>query len=156
MGSSITTIIKTNLWVPETECTPLYKNADTTADFKIPDDAMILDRALGVFFLCSITIFYLPILYIIYIWRNKQAVSFKSPKLIIIGGMGLLGDSWVNIAINTDWYGGKYENKVEFICVMSIFTTLIFHYTGYICLILRGFRIFKVMKLERNYLDTIY
>jgi len=117
---------------------------------------MIINFAWGIASLCLISIFYVPILYVIYIWRNKQAVSFKSPKLIIIGGIGLLGDSWANIAINTDWYGGNYQNKAEFICVMSIFTTLVFHYTGYICLILRGFRIFKVMKLERNYLDGIY
>ena len=41
-------------------------------------------------------------------------------------------------------------------CILSIFTTLTVHYTGYIYLIFRAYRILKVMKLEKTYLDQLY
>lgn len=86
------------------------------------------------------------------IYRNQhqQAVIFKSPKLIILGGLSLYLDSAINILIN--WT----EPTRETVCYLSIFDTLIFHYIAYFSLIFRASRIFKVMGLEKKYLTQIY
>ena len=53
----------------------------------------------------------------------------------------------------------KWENlsaPKTAICMMSVTTTTVFHYTAYFCIIFRGIRIFQLMNLEKKYLDKIY
>ena len=85
----------------------------------------------------------------IYKWRHKQPVFFKSPYMIIIGGIGFYLDSVLNIII------AMTNNKETANCILSIICTVNIHYIGYLCLIFRAERIFKVMKLEQIYLDQI-
>jgi len=50
-----------------------------------------------------------------------------------------------------------FDRKNYFgVCGLSIFSTIIFHYTAYFCIIFRAIRIFQVMNLEKKYLDKIY
>ena len=42
------------------------------------------------------------------------------------------------------------------ICAIAIFDTVIFHYISYFSVVFRAYRVFKVMKLERKYLEDIY
>jgi len=104
----------------------------------------------GIVLIIVITLIYVPLIMIIYRWRYKQAVFFKSPYMIIIGGIGFYIDSLMNIIIKmTDSH--DYLN-----CILSIVCTMTIHYIGYLCLIFRAKRIFKVMKLEKKYLDRIH
>jgi len=76
-------------------------------------------------------------------WRNKQAVSFKSPYMIIIGGIGFYLDSIVNIIIAVS------GNNFKVNCMLSIFCTMPIHYIGYFALIFRAKRVFGIMILEK-------
>ena len=100
-----------------------------------------------------ISIIYLSILHRIYIWRTKQAVYFKSPKMILVGGWCLWVDSIINIYINTSIYPNDLALRYEYVCISSIATTFIFNQVGYLCIIFRALRIFKIMVLEKQYLD---
>jgi len=97
-----------------------------------------------------ISLIYIPLLLIIYKWRYKPAVFFKSPYMIIIGGLGFYIDSFINIIIEMT------DNHDYFNCTLSIFCTMMIHYVGYLCLIFRAERIFKIMKLEKTHLDRIH
>jgi hypothetical protein len=71
--------------------------------------------------------------------------------MIILGGIGLYLDSAFNIllsALTSNEYGTK--------CFISIMTTCTVHYLGYFSLVSRAKRVFRVMRLERKYLDEIY
>lgn len=46
-----------------------------------------------------LSLIYLPIMYMIYSNRHTQAVSFKSPLLILIGGTALYIDAMCNILL---------------------------------------------------------
>jgi hypothetical protein len=118
----------------------------------------IVSRHESYFLIGVISIIYFPILLLIYKWRHKQAVYFKSPKMIIVGGFSLYLDSIVNVAINSKIYSflTDYKDKWTYICFSSVATTLVFHYIAYFCLIFRAFRIFKIMDLEKKFLDRIY
>ena len=99
-----------------------------------------------------LTLLYLPVLVYIYIKRNKQAVHFKSPFLIIVGGISLFCDSLLNIIIarlNT-----KDDAHLE--CFLSIFTTTLPHYSSLFCLIFRAERIIDSMNLENAYIENMY
>ena len=85
----------------------------------------------------------------IYSARHTQAVSFKSPMLILLGGIALYIDAIVNILLLN-----RISQPVS--CYSSIVTTLIFHYVAYFSLTLRARRIFKIMSIEERYLDQIY
>ena len=71
--------------------------------------------------------------------------------MIILGGIGLYLDSSFNIVL-----GAMTSNEYEFKCLISIMTTCTVHYIGYFSLVSRAKRVFKVMRLERKYLDEIY
>ena len=96
---------------------------------------------------------YFPAIIMIYIERNKQAVLFKSPILIMIGGINLFLDSMSNIVINTKMPKLMFEQETNLICYLSIVTTVIFHYIGYFAIVFRAQRIFKVMQLTKTYLN---
>ena len=81
---------------------------------------------------------------------------FKSPMLILVGGTGLWLDSLANIVFNTNFDWQTEEHKNYWICTYSILTTFGVHYIGYLCIILRAVRIFKVMQLEKQYLDKMF
>ena len=85
------------------------------------------------------------------IWKNrrKQAVYFKSPNMILIGGVGLYLDASFNII-------ASMQTNSTVICFQSLFCNFTFHYIGYFALIFRAKRIANVMKLEAKYLDKIY
>lgn len=119
------------------------------------DRWMILPKHGSYLLIVVISIIYFPILIMIYKWRRKQAVYFKSPKMIIVGGFCLYLDSIVNVTINSKFWT-NYDNKWIYVCVSSVVTTLVFHYIAYFCLIFRAFRIFKIMDLEKKFLDRIY
>ena len=115
---------------------------------------MLLGAGQSLAFATIVSLLYIPVMVLIWKERNKQAVFFKSPKMILIGGMALYLDSLVNIAINSNalWNAGSEPSGV---CVLSILTTLTFHYIGYFSVIFRAKRIFKVMRLTKKYLDRI-
>ena len=71
--------------------------------------------------------------------------------MIILGGIGLYLDSSFNIILSA-MSSNEYEHK----CLISIMTTCTVHYLGYFSLVSRAKRVFKVMRLERKYLDEIY
>ena len=100
---------------------------------------------------------YAIVLVMIFCNRNKQAVYFKSPWLIIICGISLFADSGINIMINTNYWeptDQQYFNiKCKFICGLSILTTCTFHYISYFAIIFRAKRILRVIELEQKYLD---
>ena len=98
---------------------------------------------------CLLSIIFLPVMIIIFIKRKTQAVSFKSPKLIILGGSALYLDAIFNIILLND-----VGNNIN--CYISIFVTMVIHYLAYFCLIYRARRIFYIIKLESMYLDQIY
>jgi hypothetical protein len=97
-----------------------------------------------------LTALYLPVMIMIYRNRHQQAVIFKSPQLILLGGFSFFMDSVLNCIINWE------RPSQETVCYLSIFDTLTWHYSGYFSLIFRAFRIFKVMRLEKKYLNKIY
>lgn len=100
----------------------------------------------------ALVIVYVPVLVYIYINRNKQAVHFKSPSLIIVGGISLFCDSLFNIfiaRINT-----KEHAHME--CILSIFTTTLPHYSSIFCLIFRAERIIDSMNLENAFIANMY
>lgn len=76
--------------------------------------------------------------------------------LILVGGTGLWLDSLANIVFNTNFNWQTEEHKNYRLCIYSILTTFGVHYTGYLCIILRAVRIFKVMQLEKRYLDMMF
>ena len=65
------------------------------------DRWMILRRHESYLLIGVLSIIYFSILLLIYKWRRKQAVYFKSPKMIIVGGFSLYLDSIVNVTINS-------------------------------------------------------
>ena len=71
--------------------------------------------------------------------------------MIILGGIGLYMDSAFNILL-LSMNNNEYKSK----CLISIMTTCTVHYLGYLSLVSRAKRVFKVMRLERKYLDEIY
>ena len=115
-----------------------------------------LSTELSGFCIFVISLAYLPVLFLIWKNREKQAVYFKSPKMILMGGMCLYLDSVVNILMQTKLGYERLSHPKTMICAMSVSTTVLFHYTAYFCIIFRGIRIFQVMSLEKKYLDKIY
>ena len=87
----------------------------------------IFSRNLGLILAIVISVIYSSILHKIYIWRTKQVVYFKSPMMILIGGLCLWIDSILNIYINTDIFPKQLSLKYEYVCVSSIATTFIFN-----------------------------
>ena len=128
------------------------------------DDDMPLGRGAGIAFIVVLTGIYFSILYMIWSQRNKQAVYFKSPYMIILGGLALWFDSCINVTLNSKFYIGKDETmlyeeieaKNVYFCWISIIDTMTFHYIAYLCIIFRGRRIFKIMRLEKQFLKKIY
>ena len=94
---------------------------------------------------------FVPILVIIWQNQNKQAVYFKSPKVILIGGVCLMLDCLLNVLINTE---NTLSSKM--VCIFSVYITLIPYMVAYFCLIFRAQRIFKVMRLTSKHLNRIY
>lgn len=92
---------------------------------------------------------YLPIMFMIYSHRHTQAVSFKSPQLILLGGIALYIDAICNILLLNE-----LSDKLS--CYLSIIVTLTIHYIGYLSLIFRAQRIFRIMSIEAMFLDDIY
>lgn len=119
-------------------------------------ESLILTMNISVVLMIAFCVLYLPVIFMIWKERNKQAVYFKSPMMILIAGFSLLGDSLVNIIINTNDIWGTEEYQYQGICSISIMDTLTFHYIAYFAIIFRGRRIFKVMNLTAKYLDKIY
>lgn len=76
--------------------------------------------------------------------------------MILVGGWCLWVDSIINIYINTSIYPKDLALRYEYVCISSIATTFIFNQVGYLCIIFRALRIFKIMVLEKQYLDQIY
>ena len=135
---------------PTMDCTQLFK--DSTEQHKY----LITSMPTFIIIMGATIILYFPVILMIYHERNKQAVLFKSPTLIMIGGFNLFLDSVCNILINTKFEGMGNSEQTTFICLLSIITTLIFHYIGYFCIVFRAQRIFKVMNLTKTYLTKLY
>ena len=137
---------------PTYNCVQLFNNTDDQDPNASPD--LLLGWGQSIVFVCIVSMLYIPVMVLIWKERNKQAVYFKSPKMILIGGMALYSDSLINIIINSDalW---TVRSEAIGVCVLSILTTLTFHYIGYFSVIFRAKRIFKVMHLTKKYLDRI-
>ena len=104
-------------------------------------------------YITVVSILYIPILVLIFYFRNKQAIHFKSPLMIILGGFCLYSDSVIIILNMSKLFKvNNYFGK----CALSVSTTILFHFTAYFCIIFRAIRIFTVMNLEKRYLDKIY
>ena len=71
--------------------------------------------------------------------------------MIITGGIGLYLDALLNIVLMT-----MSEDSKKLKCFISIITTMTVHYLGYLSLVFRAQRVFKVLRLEKKYLDEIY
>ena len=139
--------IKFSQLIPKQQCQGYFENPknDNT-------DNMILTSTSSLIIFVLITIVYFGILIKIWQWRGRQAVNFKSPIMIILGGICLWADSVVNIFINDKVFQNP-NSQNEYICATSIITTFTFHYIAYFCLIFRASRIFKIMELENKHLD---
>ena len=85
----------------------------------------------GLIILAFLSIVYLTIIGLIWINRHKQAVFYKSPKLIVIGGIGMYLDACLVIII-------FMTNDSKTVCTLSIFCTLTVHYVGYFSVIFRA------------------
>ena len=107
-----------------------------------------------------ISFVYLTPMFMIYNAWHTQAVSFKSPLLILIGSAALYVDSVVNTILLI--YSVRdfkpdtvnYECKVS--CILSVVDTIVIHYIAYFCMIFRAMRIFNILKIEAKFLDNIY
>ena len=86
-----------------------------------------------------ISLLYLPVLYLLFIFRHKQAVHFKSPLLIIICGCCLYFDSLFVVMSQSELFA---KQDYRGVCAMSVSSTIVFHYTAYFCIIFRAIRIF--------------
>ena len=139
---------------PAHDCQAVFFN-ETRLDGPSQDN-LLLDRGVGWLVSVLVCAAYLPVMYFIWRWRNRQAVYFKSPMLILVGGTGLWLDSLANIGLNTNFGWQTERRKNYLICIFSILTTFGVHYIGYLCIILRAVRIFKVMQLEKRYLDKMF
>ena len=109
---------------------------------------IVIDGGTGAILITILTLIYIPIMITIFLWRGRQAVSFKSPYMIIIGGMGFYLHSLAYII--------ESLRVTEFpigLCVLSIIKMLAFQYIGYMSLIFRAHRIFKVMRVEKEYIE---
>lgn len=96
----------------------------------------------------------------IYNARHTQAVSFKSPLLILIGCFALYTDSIVNTILLVYSFGTFTEKNVDSMCksscYLSVIDTIVVHYIAYFCMIFRAIRIFNILKIEAKFLDNIY
>ena len=109
----------------------------------------MLPPYMGAAMLATLSLIYIPIMVCIWKNRRKQAVHFKSPNMILIGGIGMYLDASCNVI-------ASMQTNSKIICYQSLFLNIVFHYIGYFALIFRARRIAKVMKLESKYLDRIY
>ena len=118
------------------------------------EEDLILSTGASNIIIVFLAIFYMTVIFLIIKYRNRQAISLKSPKLVGLGGFFLLLDSIVNVTINTN-YSFFQDTKTEsyFICIISIVTTVLFHYISYFAIIFRAQRIINVVNLEKRYLD---
>jgi len=69
--------------------------------------------------------------------------------MIIIGGIGFYLNSIINVIVATNL-------NPSALCMLSIFNAYTIKYIGYLCLIFRSKRIFKIIELEKEYIDKIY
>jgi len=69
--------------------------------------------------------------------------------MIIIGGIGFYLNS-LSIIILT-WSKNPRSN-----CILALFASYPIHFIGYLSLVCRAKRIFRVLKLEKKYIDEIY
>ena len=114
-----------------------------------------LNNTLIIFIGLVLTGIYAYILYTIWANRFKQVVYFKSPMMILIAGFSLYMDTLANLVI---CYLGNLNVEDKYdkaIALLSIFTTCSFHYSAYLAIVFRAMRVFRIMRLERLYLDQI-
>lgn len=78
--------------------------------------------------------------------RDHPGVRSRSPTLIIVGGCALMLDSMMNFFIQT-----STDNDCQ--CFIGIFTTVVFHYTAWVSIFLRAFRIGRFFDIYEKYLD---
>ena len=73
---------------PNQQCKIIFQDKDTieSKDTRIEVQYLII-------VIVFLSLLYLPVLYILFVFRNKQAVHFKSPLMIIICGFCLYFDS---------------------------------------------------------------
>ena len=86
------------------------------------------------------TLVYGFVICFIFVKRNEYPIYNRSPKLIIIGGLGnslnilyllgLLLDAVSNVGIAS-------MEKPSFQCFLSIVCTLVFHYASYVSIYIR-------------------
>lgn len=99
-------------------------------------------------------------MFMIYNARHTQAVSFKSPMLILIGSFALYTDSIVNTVLLVYSFASftaqNVDSKCKISCYLSVIDTLVVHYIAYFCMIFRAMRIFNILKIEAKFLDNIY
>ena len=105
------------------------------------------------FLMVVLCISYLPVFIIIYRNRRTQAVQFKSPMMILMGGVALFFDSLVNVILKLI---SQNETGAYIICALSVLTTCTSHYIAFFSLIYRAQRIFKVIDIENDYLEKMY
>ena len=68
--------------------TSINKYHNITAEGNIP-----VELHTGLPIIITLTIIFIPLTFMIYKWRRRQAVYFKSPGMLIIGGIGFYIDS---------------------------------------------------------------
>jgi membrane-associated HD superfamily phosphohydrolase len=98
----------------------------------------------------GLTIIYLSLLQYVYRHRKHPCVHSRSPTLIIIEGLSLLGDTIMNLVIMT-----KDVSKPSQ-CVLGVVTTVSFHYLAVGSLVLRAYRIRKFFDVYNSYFKSQY
>mmetsp|Transcript_1993 Transcript_1993/g.3511 ORF Transcript_1993/g.3511 Transcript_1993/m.3511 type:complete len:160 (+) Transcript_1993:3-482(+) len=112
-----------------------------------------IDGVFLLIMLLALTLVYFPIL--CYIWRHrfKNVVYFKSPYMILIGGIGLYLDSVINLMIMHLQNSDRDPDNLKMITILSIIATCSMHYISYFSIIFRAQRIFQVTRLLKERLD---
>jgi len=76
-----------------------FSNTNCTYTINHSDNKPPVSGGVGTILIVMLSLIYLPILFIIWKWRNKQVVFFKSPYMIIIAGIGFYLDVICNVII---------------------------------------------------------
>lgn len=98
-------------------------------------------------------VLYLVPAFLIFRNRKSHAVSVKSPTLIIVAIIFLMLESIINAFI---WKTNYFAEDFVFNCALGTYCTLFVHYTSYAAIVFRALRVFKLLRIEREYLNDLY
>lgn len=94
----------------------------------------------------AVMLVFMLLLSYVYTYKDHPGVRSRSPLLILIGGTALMCDSMLNFAINI-------SSDPACQCFIGIFTTIFFHYSAWIAIYLRAYRIGKFFDIYEKFLD---